>query len=94
MICFLYDLSGAFVVIGTRFILYLSPPPCLKIQTYVRIFISIITIFFSSVKRLVKKEEMKYVEIEIMLQINRRLFQQGLITEEMYRLAKEEFIRT
>ena len=37
---------------------------------------------------------MKYVEIEIMLQINRRLFQQGLITEEMYRLAKEEFIRT
>ena len=42
----------------------------------------------------IKKEEMKYVEIEIMLQINRRLFQQGLITEEMYRLAKEEFIRT
>ena len=42
----------------------------------------------------IKKEEMKYVEIEIMLQINRRLFQQGLITEEMYRLAKEAFIRT
>ena len=42
----------------------------------------------------IKKEKMKFVEIEIMLQINRRLFQQGLITEEMYRLAKEEFIRT
>ena len=46
------------------------------------------------IRHKIKKEEMKYVEIEIMLQINRRLFQQGLITEEMYRLAKEEFIRT
>ncbi|WP_368234116.1 hypothetical protein [Anaerotruncus rubiinfantis] len=41
-----------------------------------------------------KKKEMQAVEVEIMLHINRRLYQQGLITEEMYRLAKEEFLRT
>ena len=42
----------------------------------------------------IKKGEMKSVETEIMLHINKRLFQQGFITEETYRLAKEDFLRS
>ena len=44
------------------------------------------------IKSKLKEGEMKLVEIEMMLHINNRLFKQGLITEEMYRLAKEEFL--
>lgn len=44
------------------------------------------------IKSKLKEGEMKLVEIEVMLHINNRLFKQGLITEEMYRLAKEEFL--
>lgn len=42
----------------------------------------------------VDEEKMRSVEIEIMLHINNRIFQQGLIPEEIYRLAKEMFLRT
>ncbi|PYG89746.1 hypothetical protein LY28_00339 [Ruminiclostridium sufflavum DSM 19573] len=39
--------------------------------------------------RVLNKEAIKNVIIEIKIHINRRLFEQGYITEEMYIKAKE-----
>lgn len=39
------------------------------------------------------KEKAQDLDRQIMLYINRRLFEQRHITEEMYHKAKEEFLR-
>jgi hypothetical protein len=47
----------------------------------------------SEQKAEISQKEKKELDREVMLFINRRLYQSGLITEETYRKANDEFLK-